>query len=453
MSVTTHANERLDRAALLQTALGDGPKQKRIDAVDTLAAVEHPDVPALIAIVREAHNDDISVRALEMLARVGKADADDELLRVLSRDSNARRVRSAARYLARYRFAENVRPLVAVLSGPKPLEVKSAVAAELVDRVELPQLESYRKELARALVTAGDASLGVMLARLFARQWTGDDRLAAVLDALLPSTTISRDNLDGKTLSLALQPQDAEDRRKMVDRLVRAGRQGDDRHAVGLVASLLIVITGGADAAGHALNEAGARLSLKDAEMQPLRLQVGGEAALTPLLKSIQDDLETYFRRPLHKLRDDTEANWQRTMRSAEHAFTVRVVMSILVFAVGLGLVVASAIALLTGASGDPILGEGVSLFAGVGTMLLVVYTGPLKDIKASATDLGSANAAFIAYVHRVSEISHTFSAKYLREEVSYEDLEKSCKLLRQAAADAIKELNMSAAVAAKEER
>jgi hypothetical protein len=413
------------------------------------------EVEELICAVNDAPNDDTACRAIEELSRLGGAKAVKGLIDVMTRESceDEDRARAAARALARYQLAESSDDLVRLLCStplkgpaiawehPAPLDVRLGLADELAKSRRIMELHRYRVKVGNALVASEDPSLRARIAEIFARFSTGSERLNIILDSVLHTPSVNSTNLDQRALTTALDPHGADDRQKMVDRLVTEATKHTGKRSIALIAGLLILITGNTDDAGQALNEAAGRLRLKETQLRALRIQVGGEIALTPLLRSIQNDLENYFRKPLHELRRETEQNWQQTMRSAQHAFTVRVVMSVLVFLLGLVLVGASAVAVITGHDTGTIFGPGVSLVSGLGTMLLVIYTGPLKDIRVSVADLGSANAAFIAYVHRVSEISHTFSAKYLAEDVNYEDLKISCTLLSDASKDAIKEL------------
>jgi len=76
---------------------------------------------------------------------------------------------------------------------------------------------------------------------------------------------------------------------------------------------------------------------------------------------------------------------------------------------------------------------------------LLVIYSGPLKEIRQSVNDLGIANASFIAYVHPVLEISHTFSFYYLQQQITFQEMEKSSKLIQEAMFDTIKSFGVEA--------
>ena len=74
--------------------------------------------------------------------------------------------------------------------------------------------------------------------------------------------------------------------------------------------------------------------------------------------------------------------------------------------------------------------------------MLLIIYTGPLKEIRQAVIDLGTASAAFIAYVHQVLETSHTFRFFYTQEKMDFEEMEKSSAIIRDAMTHTIAALN-----------
>jgi hypothetical protein len=65
--------------------------------------------------------------------------------------------------------------------------------------------------------------------------------------------------------------------------------------------------------------------------------------------------------------------------------------------------------------------------------MYAIVYHGPLKEIQGSVKDLGIDSAAFTGYIHRILQISHTFSYYYLREEMTLEALTQASELIKDA--------------------
>jgi hypothetical protein len=225
--------------------------------------------------------------------------------------------------------------------------------------------------------------------------------------------------------------------------LIGAGSRGDD-HLTGIAADVLVACCGNDSAAAGALVNAYDRDHPGRGEaLKRLRVEIGGTTALDPILQQLRDDLETYFQIPIHQLNENTRDSWQQAVQRARQAFVVRMVMSIVVFSIGVVLVLASSIMFLFGdLDTTAAWGAGGTLVGGLTAMLAVTYTGPLKDIRQSMSDLGSATVAFIGYVHQVLEISHTFTALYLRDRISFDELAKSSALLRAATRDAIGSLN-----------
>lgn len=155
---------------------------------------------------------------------------------------------------------------------------------------------------------------------------------------------------------------------------------------------------------------------------------------LKPVDQILQENLQDYFQKPITQLNEDTRQMWQKTILYAQYGFLVRMIMSIAVFLVGLLLFAVSSWQMLFGSlNTEQLLGPGVSFISGLSVMIAVIYSGPLKEIRASVDDLGVASAAFIAYVHRILEISHTFTYYYLRNQISFEEVVKSNNLIDEA--------------------
>jgi len=178
-------------------------------------------------------------------------------------------------------------------------------------------------------------------------------------------------------------------------------------------------------------------------KLKDLRVAVGGEA-LDEVMKSLKENLEDRFYAPIELLNTDTQNMWKQTIKHAQMGFIARILMSIVVFAVGILLLLVSSYQFLTGnISGEALFGPGVSFVSGLSMTLLVIYKGPLTEIRQSVNDLGIANASFIGYVHRVLQISHTFSYHYLQKQMTFEAMGKSSKLLQEAMVDINKALRI----------
>lgn len=169
------------------------------------------------------------------------------------------------------------------------------------------------------------------------------------------------------------------------------------------------------------------------AALKPLIIEV------KPIEQVLQFNLQEYFQQPITRLNEDTRVMWQNTIRYAQYGFLARIWMSVAVFLVGLVLFATSSWLMLFGNLNlEQLFGPGISFVAGLGAMIAVIYTGPLKEIRKSVDDLGIASAAFIAYIHRVLEISHTFSYYYLKNQMSFDEMTKSSKLIEDAMSSTI---------------
>ncbi len=209
------------------------------------------------------------------------------------------------------------------------------------------------------------------------------------------------------------------------------------------LASLIVAACGAEpEAAGERLNSVQAAKAISSEKMVSLRKQIGGESALGPIMQRLSEDLHTYFRLPVKELNDRTQANWDTTIQYAQYGFLARMVMSVIVFIVGIILLLVSSYQFMFGhLEGRDYFGPGISFVSGLGTMLLIIYTGPLREIRQAVEDLGTASAAFIAYVHRVLQVSHTFSSLYLKQDMSFEEMKKSSDLIQNAMKDTTEKL------------
>ena len=160
-------------------------------------------------------------------------------------------------------------------------------------------------------------------------------------------------------------------------------------------------------------------------------------------MKTLRKNLDRYFQRPINYLNYDTQEMWKKTIQYAQCGFVIRIAMSFIIFAIGTGLLLVSSRQFISGTlEGAELFGPGISFVGGLSAMIAVVYAGPLKDIQKSVNDLGIASAAFIAYVHRVLEISHTFSFYYLNSKISFDETKKSNELIEDAVDNIINELD-----------
>jgi HEAT repeat protein len=254
----------------------------------------------------------------------------------------------------------------------------------------------------------------------------------ALLDALeLGQKT--RGEVDAIGLAQAIGGTTPSERQSLADFLIAQAPGKNDRMTE-VFAELIVACCGGnLDVAGTRLN----RLAGEDEVYRSLRIQIGGTLALDPILTALQQNLYQNFTAPIADLNKRTQDDWRSTIEAAHLGFRLRMWMSVLVFVVGMAVVITSAsVFLFGGVSGDRLWGTGVTFAGGLGAMLAVVYSGPLREIRQSVADLGASSAAFIGFIHRILQASHTFSYYYLKSTITFLEAGESSDLISKALTD-----------------
>ncbi len=233
----------------------------------------------------------------------------------------------------------------------------------------------------------------------------------------------------------------------MTDLLIeQAVRLRGDKRMVTLLAALVIA------SANSSLSVAGERIDtyqraheVSEADLQPLRVEIGGEKALATILHQLEENLETYFQKPIKELNKETRSVWRQTIFIAQIGFVARLMMSITLFGLGAIMLWQSYQLFITGQLDiDNFFGAGVPFVTGLSTMIYIVWKNPLLEIKKSVSDIGTANTVFIAYIHRISQISYAFSYSYLRGRIDMNEVERAGQLIKMTMQDAVAGLKES---------
>jgi HEAT repeat protein len=296
-------------------------------------------------------------------------------------------------------------------------------------------------DLCKAVLEDADEAVRTASADALARTGTWNARAAAFLRAL-GAGTLQRAGVDAERVVLAIAAPVEPDQFLLADHLIGEAI-GKDERMTGVLAGLVIACCGGnLGVAGERLNRYQQAKGVTDDVMRALRIEIGGRTALDPVMKILQADLQEYFRLPIARLNESTQQHWERTVRYAQYGVIARVAMSIVVFLLGMGLLSVASWKLMFGnPDTTQLFGAGVSFVSGLGAMLMIVYSGPLREIRDSVSGLGISSAAFIAYIHRVLQISHTFSFYYLNGQMSFDLMKQSSELIRDSMADTIGKL------------
>lgn len=426
-----------EAASSLEQALkGTQDFKFQMALVDALGAVGA--VSELAAAVPRLKRGEVAGLAVTWLGRLGGPEAERAAITAASAED--RRVRKAAITaiaklepadgaitLAGLTKDEDVGVRLRAVEQLAPFE-DGVVVAPLVDRLLFDAAEAVRKAAASTL----------------ADRPVSPEVLKELVDALQQSS-LARKDVQPSLVAAALAPAVTSgypDGTTVFDALIEAALAADDRVNQLLADLLSACCDENADMAGDLVNAYEKKHPADSEELTRLRVALGGQRALDPILRQLQDDLRQFFQIPVDQLNTETRQAWEQASKRARQAFGVRVAMSIGVFAVGLLLVTASAAKFLIGSlDGAAAWGTGGTFVGGLTTMLAVTYSGPLKDIRDSVRDLGSATAAFIGFVHQVLQISHTFSSLYLRDQITFDDTAKASDLLRKATAAAVASL------------
>ncbi len=267
---------------------------------------------------------------------------------------------------------------------------------------------------------------------------------ATQLLEVLSTSRRERATFDFVAILQALRPtreELADNRHLLTDFLVgRAVALRPDSRLAAIMAGLIIASADGSlSLAGERVNLYQRENQTSESDLQTLRIEIGGATALNPILLKLEENLQKNFQEPISELNDETRAMWRQVIRNAQIIFGLRTLMSVIVFALGIYLVIGAYQQFVQGTLNQMgLFGQGMSFVGGIGLILATVYTGPLKEIRQAVSDFGIANATYIAYVHRILQISHTFTLYYLKEEISFERAREAGELIEDAANDAM---------------
>jgi HEAT repeat protein len=423
----------------LYTALVDdkdpGVRQKAAIALATIA--QDQSIPALKKCLSEDENENVREAAAEALGLIRHLGGVAPLCQALEADQSENVRRRAALSLGEIGDVTAIPVLSKVLAQNKRAVIRYSIIQALsgIDHVDTIA------PLVRTLLEDDDIGVPEKAAIVMQAKGTMDwqEKANQIIRALQQGKQ-QRSDTRAPFVLLAMQPpqeQLAANSHLRTDFLIEKALDQDDRMTA-ILAKLII------DSASESVLLAGERINSYEKTHQTppdkfrkLRIEIGGETALDPIMQVLQDDLQIYFRKPISELNQLTQNNWQKTILYAQYGFLARITMSIVVFIVGMVLLSISSWRIMFGQLDQAqLFGAGISFVSGLGSMLLVIYRGPLREIRESVNDLGIASAAFIAYIHRVLQISHTFSFHYLKQQITFEALEKSSKLIKDAMDD-----------------
>jgi hypothetical protein len=255
---------------------------------------------------------------------------------------------------------------------------------------------------------------------------------AKQLVELLKQNSFRREQIDAKLVLVAVQPRKevlAAEPHIMTGFLIdSAVKQFNEERLLQIFAELIKVST---DNNGAVINEQlelyRERENISEEILQALRVEIGGAETLRPVLNKLEKNLQEYFQKPIDRLNSDTQTVWKQTIFLANLGFVIRLSLNLAVFIIGAYFMLDSYGRIVDGSLPTERLVALMAVFIGGGaTMFTTFFTFPLKQIKQAVSDVGLANVAFISYIHRVLQISHTFSYFYLNGEISFKEIESA---------------------------
>lgn len=379
-------------------------------AAIALARMQPPDLKQRLEAAREDKSPLVRAIALRLLIENGSEEYVEQWLTMandvdwISRMAAAKALRSNAGHKPFSEGAESkfLPVLVGRLYNSYELEDCQYQAARA-----LGNMQHKRPEVITALGEALKQEMPERVRRACVEELSATNR-PEVKDALL----------------IALQDQDAEIRERAADGLKRIL---DAPGAVSFIIKSLLeqdelppqyldaLRRIDSAAAAHALSE---QLLHPDpnvaARASHALAQLGGEAAMRTLQAQRAKALDTYT-----KLLGDADtqimAQFNGLMAEARAGFKMSMFMHGIIF--GIGIVVLSVslyVALSQGfATFERYVGIGAAI-GSLGTLLLLFYKDPLKNIRESVTTLVKVNVIFLGYVRQINQIDATFKQLYL---------------------------------------
>lgn len=352
-------------------------------------------------------NPSVVVSVISALRQIGDPQVIPDIGRRLNEDVSSLVRRRAARALQQLNHVEAIPYLSCALINDSNNDVRQAAESALVSLSDW-QLKTNR------IIDILDGG----------EQERAEIEEMAIFRAIKPSANLPTTN-----------------KYVLTDYLIRravAYTLNENRRMTAVMAAVIIAsVDGSIILANERLDEYRNNTNIQENKLRLLRIEIN------PVLKVLQYNLEANFQEPIARLNDETRTMWTETIKHAQNGFRARMYMSIITFGIGVLLVLGAFFQVMFGnAQPEQLWGSGVSFAGGITTMLLTIYSGPLKEIRRSVSDLGIASAAFIAYIHRVLEVSHTFSFYYLNQTIDFDQMEKSSVLIEQAMNSTIERLD-----------
>ncbi|MEW6084843.1 MAG: hypothetical protein AB1607_09630 [Chloroflexota bacterium] len=158
---------------------------------------------------------------------------------------------------------------------------------------------------------------------------------------------------------------------------------------------------------------------------------------------TIKDDLQINYSDHLKSIENASFGILDSVVKSARLGFQVSLVLNILIFSLGVGVIIIGLIMLLNSPES---FGRIVGIVSSVAGFLLVItllfWKGPLDRILESVSNLARINAITIGLAHRLNQISRVFVQESLKGKMSLKSLDALNGMIEGAVGNSVEKLN-----------
>jgi HEAT repeat protein len=305
------------------------------------------------------------------------------------------------------------RALGRVLTGTRDAIIKESAIEGLKSLGKSPLLRRMLYQLEKA----GEAPYAVadsLLVALLDENAQIRYRAAEALPWVMLDPTIYEAS-DQKGRDKALTQARTSAAERVVGEIV-SERVDPDKGVRWLVDALRVIDPPEAEAAANVLTKYlfSEDVSVKQRAEQALKL-VGGEKAVQTLMGQKSEVLRVY-NDLLAKADEPIQELFQETMRQAQHSFAISQGMSVTIFIIGVGALIAGLyVAFTAGQDGiQRIFGAGTSIVGVIAVVLDMMLRDPHKRVQEATSVLLRIKVIFLGYVRQIHQVDATFKHEFI---------------------------------------
>lgn len=158
---------------------------------------------------------------------------------------------------------------------------------------------------------------------------------------------------------------------------------------------------------------------------------------------TIKDDLQINYSDHLKSIENASFGILDSVVKSARLGFQVSLILNILIFTLGVGVIIVGLVMLLNSPES---FGRIVGIISSIAGFLLIItllfWKGPLDRILESVSNLARINAITIGLAHRLNQISRVFVQESLKGKMSLKSLDSLNEMIEGAVENSVEKLN-----------